>query len=291
MTARSPEIEHWTNATGESFRLVRYKSPTPAKLALFIHHGHGEHAARYQSIADGIGDLPVDIWAWDLRGHGESVGPRGDVAGGLDGYISDMKALFSVLFEKSGVQNAVLFGHSMGGAVVGRYLQQGTPDSRLVGTVLSSPAFAIERTMAVRLKLLVGKVLGKLVPTLTLPTGLSAEGISTDRAEQDRYKNDPLVHDKISAQLGVSLTTDGEAVAPHAARIRIPVLHYHGTADPITPISGSESFAKAMGERADYTFLRIDGVRHETHHDVKRAEVFGALRTFLETRIDALGTA
>lgn len=283
--ASGPEIDFWDSPGGMRFRRLWWRHEAP-RATLVIHHGHGEHGGRYQTLADGLADLPVDIQTWDCRGHGESQGSRGDVEGGLDGYIDDLEAILPTLLERSGTEKCFVLGHSMGGAVVGRYATTRPAHPAIAGFIFSSPAVLIPRNMVVEIKLLIGKVLGKAVPKLTLATGLDAKGISTESAEVERYKADPLVHDKISARLGVSLVGDAEVVPLAAGRITLPVLAYHGTADPICDIEGTRALVRGLGTD-DVTFLELEGYAHETHHEntERRQRVFDAIKAFISSRL------
>lgn len=285
--ASQPEIDFWDSPSGLRFRRLWWKKSAP-QATLVIHHGHGEHGGRYQTLADGLEDLPVDIQSWDCRGHGESQGPRGDVEGGLDGYIDDLEAIIPTVLERSGTEKIFLLGHSMGGAVIGRYATTRSPHPAIAGLIFSSPAILVPRNMVAEIKLAIGKVLGKLVPKLTLPTGLPPEGISTVAEEVVRYREDPLVHDKISARLGVSLIGDAEVIPLAAGRITLPVLAYHGTEDTICDIEGTRALVRGLGTD-DVTFLELEGYAHETHHESRdrREKVFQAIKDFITPRLSS----
>jgi len=283
---RSPEVDFWDSPAGLRFRRLWWKHKSP-KATMVIVHGHGEHAGRHQTIVDGIGDLPLDIQSFDLRGHGESQGGRGD-AEGLDGLADDFEAIFPTMLERAGTEDVFVFGHSMGGAVVGHYATTRSVHPAIRGLIFSSPAMLIPRSPAVKVKLMIGNVLGKLVPKLTLPTGLAATGISSVPAEVTRYQNDPLIHDKISARLGVSLVDDGEAIPMHAGKITLPSLVYHGSNDPICDIEGSRALARGLGTD-DVTFEELEGYAHECHHESeeKRKRVFSLIHDFIAPRLGA----
>lgn len=281
---RDVEIATWTSPTGHKFRRLRWRHESP-RAALVIHHGHGEHAGRYDRMAEALADVPVDIHAYDARGHGESEGARGD-AEGLDGLVDDFEAIFPHLLELTGTDRAFVLGHSMGGAVIGHYATTRSLHPAIGGLIFSSPALLIPRSPVVEVKLLIGKVLGKAFPRLTLGTGLSPEGISSVPAEVERYRKDPLVHDRISARMGVSLVGEAEQIPLRAGRITVPTLIYHGDEDPITDIEGTRAFARGVGTD-DVKFVELRGLRHETHHESpeEAAKVFELLREFLLSRL------
>ena len=62
-------------------RRWRVADGTHARARLFIFHGTHEHGGRYQALADGLSDVDAHIASFDSRGHGESVGKRGDADG------------------------------------------------------------------------------------------------------------------------------------------------------------------------------------------------------------------
>jgi alpha-beta hydrolase superfamily lysophospholipase len=154
------------------------------------------------------------------------------------------------------------------------------------GVIFSSPALTIPRSLSINIKLAIGKVLGRVVPTLTLSTGLSADGISSDLAEVARYKGDPLVHSKISARLGVSLTGEAEDVIARGGRIHTPSLLFHGDADPICDIEGTRRLAKALGTD-DVRYEELRGYKHEPHHEIKerRERLYAIVREWVGPRL------
>jgi len=285
MSTRTMTTERLTNTQGEPFRAVTWRAPSKAKAALVVHHGLGEHAGRYEMLAQGLGDLPVDVWGFDARGHGESVGKRGD-ADGVEGFAKDFDELLPLVREKSGHDDVIVYGHSMGGAVVTWWAASRTVPTFVKGLVLSAPAITVPRSLAINVKLAVGKVLGKAFPTLTLDSGLSPKGISSDPVEVERYKNDPLVHAKISARLGVSLTGEVEDVILRAGRITTPTLLFHGDADPIVSLDGTRKLAKGLGTD-DVKYEELRGYMHEPHHETKerRERVYAMVREWVAGRI------
>ena len=286
MEERQLKTEKWTNAQGESFRLLNWPVVTGEPQAtLLIHHGHGEHAGRYESLVKGITDLPVDIWSFDARGHGESDGARGDAAG-LAGLVQDLEQIIELMASRTENRPMMVMGHSMGGAVVGYYATSKTAHPSIQGFVFSAPALDIHRNALIEIKLLVGKVLGKAVPQLTLATGLDPSGISSVPDEVERYKADPLIHSKITAQLGVSLVDDAAQVIAGASKITLPTLVYHGDADPIVNIEGTRQFVKGIATD-DVTYEEFKDFFHEPHHEslADRQRVFDLITGWIQARL------
>jgi acylglycerol lipase len=285
MSTRTMQTERIFNKAGEPFRVVCWRAPVPATAAIVLHHGLGEHAGRYEMLAQGLASLPVDLWAYDARGHGESVGKRGD-ADRVEGFARDFDEMLPLLKEKSGHERIFIYGHSMGGAVVSWWATSRDVPGFVKGFILSAPAITVPRSLAINIKLAIGKVLGRAMPTLTLGSGLSPKGISSDPVEVERYKSDPLVHGKISARLGVSLTGEVEDVLLRAGRIHLPSLIFHGDADPIVSVDGTRKLAQGLGTD-DVRYEELRGYMHEPHHETKerRERLFAIVREWLSPRL------
>ncbi|MBK9486535.1 MAG: alpha/beta hydrolase [Chitinophagaceae bacterium] len=89
-----------------------------------------------------------------------------------------------------------MYGHSLGGNIAANYVLRRKPALKgLIITALILNWLSILRHG----KLLRSKIMAKILPALTLPTELELAALSRDQSVVDAYKNDPLVHDKISA--------------------------------------------------------------------------------------------
>jgi alpha-beta hydrolase superfamily lysophospholipase len=267
MSTRKPETEMWKNSAGQSFRFMHWPHPDgPQKTLVLIHHGHGEHAGRWQTMADALADLPVDVRAYDLRGHGESEGKRGD-ANGYGQFADDLLEIWPVMLEKSGAERVLLVGHSMGAAAVAYTLIHRTPPKELAGVILSSGLFLMPRTVINSIKIALGRPMSKILPGLQMDTALPATVISNDPAEVKRYAEDPLIHSKVTTRLGASWETDGETLPDLAKNFPdVPLLITTGVADKAVDPQGTHRFAKNV-PHANVEYVRFEGGFHEPHHD------------------------
>jgi alpha-beta hydrolase superfamily lysophospholipase len=286
---RTPEIETWTNAKGEKFRLVHWPHPDgPQKTLLLIHHGHGEHAERWQTLVNAVGDLPVDIRSYDLRGHGKSEGKRGD-AEGYGHFADDLLEILPAMVERSGAVQVILMGHSMGAAAVAYTLLHRPLPENLIGVILSSGLFLMPRTVINSIKIELGKIVGSIVPGLQMSTGQPHTRMTRDIKEAERYRDDPLVHDKVTTRLGKSWANEGEALPDLARNFPdVPLLIYHGTGDKTVDPQGSYRFAKNVPNQDKVKYVEFDGYYHEPHHEAPEdaQRVFDMWRSWLEERID-----
>ncbi len=257
--------DRWTLPSGMVFRVLSYgeDEPPPSDTLLLVHHGLGEHAGRY---VDWIRDLrlPVRAMGFDARGHGHSGGARGD-ADGLDQLVDDLDALIPRFLDASGATRIVFYAHSMGGAVVARYLTHRIPHEAVAGVLFSAPAVAVERSLEMAVKERVGRILKRFFPELAMGSGLATQGISSDPAQVRVYEEDPLIHDRITLRLGDSLLSEGPAAVGEAGKAKVPAFVIHGEDDPIIPLHGSRDLVSGWGGEAD--LRTFPGGRHELHHE------------------------
>jgi len=104
------------------------KVQTSKKILLFI-HGAQAGAWTYDYFLDYFESKGFSCYALSLRGHGQSEGYEDIDQFGLDDYVEDVLSVVKKLDHKP-----ILIGHSMGGAIVQRYLRdyQDTIDSAIL---------------------------------------------------------------------------------------------------------------------------------------------------------------
>src|SRR5690606_15951978 len=94
------------------------------KAAVVFVHGFSDHSGRYESFAETLATFGVSTFAFDLRGHGQSDGRRGYVRRfeiylqELDHFRQEVQGLVA------GDCPLFLVGHSMGGLIALRYLEE-----------------------------------------------------------------------------------------------------------------------------------------------------------------------
>ena len=84
-----------------------------ARAVLVLVHGYGEHSGRYGNLVKPLAELGYAIYAFDLRGHGESPGQRGHIMGWGD-YREDLQRFLHHVQELEKDRPLFLYGHSMG---------------------------------------------------------------------------------------------------------------------------------------------------------------------------------
>jgi alpha-beta hydrolase superfamily lysophospholipase len=166
----------------------------------------------------------------------------------------------------------------MGGLVAAGLVARG--DVLVDGLVLSSPAFAARLNPVQKLLL---AVVPRVAPNLTMGNGLDPDFLSHDPGVVHAYRNDPLVHDRISGRLARFIVDEGEVVRSCAPRWRVPTLLLYAGSDRIVDPRGSENFA-AAAPREVVSVHCFDGYYPEIFNEPRQQAVFTRLRQWLDAR-------
>jgi alpha-beta hydrolase superfamily lysophospholipase len=97
------------------------------------------------------------------------------------------------------------------------------------------------------------------------------------------YREDRLVHDRISARLAKFIATAGALTVARAQHWKVPTLLMYAGDDHLLDPQGSRDFAKAAPQ-AMVTAVCFDHLYHEIFNELDAAPVFDTLRQWLEKK-------
>lgn len=262
-------MQEFTLQNAENIRLQLFDWPVESPQAVIaLVHGQGEHIGRYKHLAEWYNRHDIAVVGMDLQGYGRSEGRRGH-ARDLDALLDDIGLLLQETRQRYPQVPLFLYGHSMGGNLALNYVARRQP--ALHGLIATSPWIRLSFEVPA-LKVLAGRLLRRFMPTLTLPTGLTARFISQDPAVVQAYQSDPLVHNKISAAAGIILLESAGWLDKYAGEFPVPLLLLHGTGDKIISAPATkEFFGRVTG---DITHQEWPGLYHELHNEREQEEVF-----------------
>jgi len=248
------------------------------RAVVLIVHGLGEHAWRYDPLAQKLNEWGLAVRAYDQRGHGESGGARG-VLPEDDILLDDLAEVLADTRKYVAEPWAcplILMGHSMGGLVASTFVQRRI--ARVDGLVLSSPALDAG-IGPVQRKLM--QLMYRWAPNLTVSNGLDASQISHDPEVVKAYGRDRLVHNRISARLARFIDQNGPKVVAAAPAWSVPTLLLYAGADHLVRAEGSRAFA-AMAPREVVTHQCLEGQFHEIFNEADPSQAYTALKSWLE---------
>jgi alpha-beta hydrolase superfamily lysophospholipase len=280
-------MQSLTTADGEPLHVREWAVPAAHGTVLVV-HGLGEHIGRYQQLAADLNDQGWNVTGFDLRGHGASAGGRGEIAD-ADSLPDDLgRVLRQLRLLRTGP--VVLFGHSLGGLLVARFVAEGLSpqpaawSAPVDALVMSSPALDAGLSGAQRLLL---AVLGRLAPDLAVGNGLDPADLSHDPQVVADYRADPLVHSRVTPRLVRFIVDAGRVVAAAAPHWRVPTLLQYAGADRCVAPAGSTAFAAAAPAAVVRT-IRYDALAHEIYNEPERGQVLADLNRWLAALVPQL---
>ena len=272
----------WEDKGGTAFFIQGWEPDHEPKAFIVLIHGLGEHTARYAHVGKTMTDAGYALVGFDLRGHGKSGGARGH-ASSLEVYMQDIRQFFQLMEQRYPDVPHFLYGHSLGGLLALAYaIQHG---AGLKGVMVTGAALRAS-LQEQKAKVAMVWLLGSIVPTLTVPSGLDPVTISRDPEVVQAYINDPLVHYSTSLGFGKAALNAIDLCFAHAREFMVPLLIMHGKGDRLTYPSGSEDFAKLAGAAGGEVTLKLwDDLYHEVHNEPEKAEVFKFMIEWLDEHL------
>ena len=234
-----------------------------AKAAVVITHGLAEHSGRYTHVAQALNAAGYAVYAFDHRGHGRSVGFPADMGDDPDQLVRDVVA--ECALARAEHDKIFLLAHSMG-TIFAIPAATEIPVDGFAGLILSGTALVpAEATMNAMAE-------GKSLPP---------ETVSRDPAVVQAYIDDPLVFTetpKLLAEKAIDAVTRAiEAIA----KIEVPVLLIHGTADQLTSIEGA-NLVYAQLIVSDKTLKGYEGLYHEVLNEPEKDQVIADVIAWLD---------
>jgi acylglycerol lipase len=250
------------------------------RAVVVLSHGLGEHARRYDHVAQRFGADGLVTYALDHRGHGRSGGKRVQVRD-ISEYTGDVDTLVAIATKEHPGCSRIVLGHSMGGGIVFAYGVERPDNYELM--VLSGPAVAAHAAVPPPLAQ-VAKVLAAIAPGLPLQD-LDVSAISRDPAVVTAYNTDPLVHHgKVPAGIARALLLIGETMPQRAAALTAPLLVVHGAEDRLISVDGSRRLVEAVGS-SDVELKVYPGLYHEVFNEPERDQVLDDVVSWINARL------
>ena len=152
---------------------------------------------------------------------------------------------------------------------------------KLPGTkrfIVSSPALKVKVAVpAWKIKL--GTAASKVMPKLALDNEVDPKLISRIPDVVEEYRNDPLVHTKISSRMYTEWLAATKDILNRAGEIKVPFLILAGTDDGLIDPQGSKDLNKGAASMSELRLL--EGRYHEPFNDRDNEEVFTLIASWL----------
>ncbi len=287
MTLSQASTHRLTASDGHPIDVHAWIGPQPVRAVVQIAHGMGEHARRYQALAEALAHVGVAVYANEHRGHGEEAlrrdekgefGPRG-----FAGLVADMRQVSDFAQARHPGAPLILIGHSMGSFAVKVYLldhAERVAAAAFTGTVALDLAEAGNASA--------WKLQDK-APVLTPVRRTPYDWLSRDEAQVDAYIADPLCGHRLKVTSRQSMyAAYARTTVPGAydgLPRHLPLFFFVGEDDAMHrrlayfhPLV--ERFRSAGLD--DITVKVYPGARHEVLHETNRHEVIADVVAWVE---------
>jgi lysophospholipase len=261
-------------ATGALYAETFAPTSPPVGVVL-VTHGYAEHCGRYREVAHVLVNAGWAVLSWDVRGHGQSPGPRGYIDR-FETYLADFRAAHQAARALAPGKPIVLLGHSHGSLITLRALAGDAPPET-THAIVSSPFLGL-RLAVPAYKLLLARVASRIAPTLPQPNALRVEDLTSDTQKQAERVADTLCFDVATARWFTEATAAQAYVLENAGRIAVPTTWLVGGADPIADPAASRRVADRVKR---VTYHDLAGLKHEVFNEVERGKVFSDLTAAL----------
>lgn len=253
--------------------------PDNPKAVVVIVHGFAEHLARYDYFTEILNENGFACYRFDNRGHGRSAGLMLHVESYND-YINDADLMVQRAKSEFPLLPIFMFGHSMGGFIAAIYGENFK--DRLDGQILSGAATDEPPQSNAILKAMI-KVLNSLCPRLRIKNDLSAL-ISRDDEVINKYRIDPLIHNKATARFFNQFIIEGMSyLKSNMKEYKYSCLILHGKEDKLVKCKSSENFYNSISS-VDKTLKIYDNLYHEILNEPEKEIVIKDILNWLDNR-------
>ncbi len=275
----------WTTPGGWSLAWTEWAPDDEPRACIILVHGLGEHQHRYIHVIQRYVSMGYAVIGFDHRGHGTSSGQRGHIPS-YNAAVADIDHFVTYAQTRYPKTPCFLYGHSLGGSLV-LYYGFKIP-GKVSGIIATSPGLSPAEPIP-GWKLLAGKILSRLTPSVAMANGLILSGLSQDPVIVKAYQDDPLTHDRVSAALGTQIIDCGKWMLRQKRTYAQPVLLIHGTADRLTSHKATEQFSRQI--KGDITFVPWPNGFHELHNEPFQDQVLQTIVDWLVKKISNMTPA
>jgi alpha-beta hydrolase superfamily lysophospholipase len=269
--------------------IMFYEWPVANPRAVIqIAHGLGEHARRYDLMAETLNKAGFSVYADDHRGHGQTglrqlenqqIKRLGNLGSGGMAATYKQVADFSKLIKAENPNRPlVLLGHSWGSFIAQKIInkQSDIYDAVILsGSALTMPGYLATGDF--------NKVWKKI------PGSTGYEWLSRDVKIQNKFVEDPLTFLALAMQV-FGVKNSLQLFGPPAKTVRadLPILVQVGEADPIGGEYSNKALVEAYRKNAgidDIELFVYHECRHEIYNELNKDAIIEDLVTWVNERV------
>lgn len=283
-----------TFPSSDGTEIVAYRwSPEGAVRGVVqLTHGMGEHALRYEPLADALTAVGFLVLAQDHRGHGATAGDPANYGrlgpAGWEGLVADISLLAGKAREFAPGVPLVLLGHSMGSFAAQQFVLDHSNEIDALALTGTAAPDALENGLDLDQPMDLAMFNAPFAPART-----DFDWLSRDEHQVDLYVADPAcgfgLEQVAAKQMFVSARPIADPKRVAAMRAELPVYMAVGDHDPV---NARLALLMPLIERytshlPDVTVHVYEQARHEVFNETNRDEVVADLLAWLARVVPA----
>lgn len=265
------DLEFWEDEASKKI-IAEHRNNNTLKGSIVFVHGICHGAWCWKEYVPFFSKAGYQCYAFSLRGHGKSKGFL--TFNTLTDYVKDVKMVVQKCIDETGVK-PFLLGHSMGGAVVQKYI--GEYEDTVAGAILFAPATAPHMSRKKTLLSLRNKSMwdASLLAIFGRKKDLGKSAFFDSRIEDTSYYEEQLQRESIIITL-ISLYSK----YTNNTHVNVPVCVLGSEADLYFPEESLLQTAKAYGLEKPIMF---PAMCHDMMLDPMKDEAANAVLQFMES--------
>ncbi|RAL20420.1 hypothetical protein DL240_16580 [Lujinxingia litoralis] len=257
-----------------------WRDPEAQPRALVaLMHGYAEHSARYDHVGIALARVGYQVMAIDARGHGRSTGRRGLVRD-FEHYVDDLELLIERATQRWPALPLFVLGHSNGGLISLRLALRKPAAVRAF--IISSPLLGVAPDLS-PLKQKLGVLASRLLPTLSIPSGLDSAFLSHLPDVIAHHDRDPLNFSTATAGWFSQALDAIKDTRERGAEIEASCLFLVAGDDRVVNAAETESFFHTIGSH-DRQLEMLPGLYHEILNEKPWRDLLTQALFFMEAR-------
>ncbi len=233
-------------------------------------HGYSEHSGCYDHVAEFFAVHGIESLWLDLPGHGKSDGRRANIDNFSD-YIKSIEALIDEASKRSKPKPQFIFGHSLGGLIVTRFLQSSSKAPLFKRSALSSPLFGLSQYSPKALPFL--QILTNILPNISLPNSaeLGGDVLTHDVQMKKKREMDVLIKSQVTVNWTREFLKARKLAFKNVDHIKIPIALFQAGDERVVDRSEAERFFSLVESHKQVKVY--DKFFHEILNEVNREQV------------------
>ncbi len=243
---------------------------------IHLHRGH-EHSERIIPFAESLALSNTRHFAFDLRGHGLSGGPKA-WAKNFQVWVKDLNEFVKYLKSEHKVksESIIIVANSVGAVTAASWILRYNP--QIAGCVFGAPAFSIK--LYVPLAHFALKCLMKFTEKGFVTSYVKSSMLTNSQSEAQAYDSDPMISKKIGVNVLVTLLDEAKWILSRAQDFETPVLILSASKDFVVKSKPQKLFFERVSSPIK-RFVSLPKSKHAVFHEENKSEIAQLCRNFI----------